>query len=319
MNLVGVLEPLVALAPSPMTMGVSARVPGIDELDVERIVPALRAAVDGAAGHAMAGKLGLATEDVLQTLGAGDALDGIADRGARAVDAAIADITLIAKDCLREVVGHIMATSAMPSPGAILGAAGIVPLVEEHKLLAQQRLRELGNELSGLTREVESVALPHTAKAPEMGAQVRGGDLLASDREGVGYSHAGLQAGGESTVVGAPSPQAAAAVSAAKTALGTPYQWGGNVPGVGLDCSGLTQWAYGQAGVDIPRTADAQAIGAQVSRDQLAPGDLVVWDGHVAMAVGDGHMIEAGDPVQINPVRTDNIGMNFLGFYRPTA
>ena len=44
-----------------------------------------------------------------------------------------------------------------------------------------------------------------------------------------------------------------------------------------------------------------------------------MWDGHVAMVVGGGQMIEAGDPVQINPIRQDNIGMAFKGFYRPTA
>ncbi len=118
---------------------------------------------------------------------------------------------------------------------------------------------------------------------------------------------------------GSASPAALAAVNHAKSALGTPYQWGGTTPGVGMDCSGLTQWAYGQAGVDIPRTAADQAVGTQVRADQLQPGDLVVWDGHVAMVVGDGQMIEAGDPVQINPVRTSNMGMGFKGFYRPTG
>jgi cell wall-associated NlpC family hydrolase len=49
------------------------------------------------------------------------------------------------------------------------------------------------------------------------------------------------------------------------------------------------------------------------------PGDLVVWQGHVAMAIGNGQMIEAGDPVQISKIRTSNIGMPFLGFYRPTG
>lgn len=117
----------------------------------------------------------------------------------------------------------------------------------------------------------------------------------------------------------APTPEAQAAVEAARSALGTPYQWGGNTPGVGLDCSGLTHWAYGQAGVDIPRTAAEQAVGRPVSARELLPGDLAVWDGHVAMIVGDGQMIEAGDPVQINPIRTSNLGMGFQGFWRPTG
>lgn len=117
----------------------------------------------------------------------------------------------------------------------------------------------------------------------------------------------------------APNPQAAAAVRNALSQLGVPYQWGGTTAGQGLDCSGLTSWAYGQAGVQIPRLAADQAIGASVSPDALLPGDLVVWSGHVAMVIGDGQMVEAGDPVQISPIRTSNQGDAFLGCYRPTG
>lgn len=118
----------------------------------------------------------------------------------------------------------------------------------------------------------------------------------------------------------APNEIAAAAVRNALSALGTPYVWGAANPPSGTDCSGLTSWAYAGAGLEIPRHSSAQAIGASVpDASQLLPGDLVVWDGHVAMVVGNGMMIEAGDPVQLNPIRTDNIGMPFLGFYRPTG
>ena len=61
------------------------------------------------------------------------------------------------------------------------------------------------------------------------------------------------------------------------------------------------------------------AVGFSVPRDALQPGDLAVWSGHVAMYIGDGQMIEAGNPVQISPVRTTNSGMAFKGFFRPTA
>ncbi|MCT7660807.1 C40 family peptidase [Mycobacterium deserti] len=117
----------------------------------------------------------------------------------------------------------------------------------------------------------------------------------------------------------APNATAASAVRHALTQLGVPYEWGGTTPGVGLDCSGLTQWAYGQAGLNIPRLAQEQDIGAAVGAGDLRPGDLAVWDGHVAMVVGNGTMIEAGDPVKLSPIRTDNVGQGFQGFWRPTV
>lgn len=117
----------------------------------------------------------------------------------------------------------------------------------------------------------------------------------------------------------APNALAASAVRHALTQLGVPYQWGGTTPGVGLDCSGLTQWAYHEAGLNIPRLAQEQDIGAAVNAGSLRPGDLAVWDGHVAMIVGNGTMIEAGDPVKLSPIRTTNLGQGFQGFWRPTA
>jgi cell wall-associated NlpC family hydrolase len=117
----------------------------------------------------------------------------------------------------------------------------------------------------------------------------------------------------------APNAMAASAVRHALTQLGVPYQWGGTTPGVGLDCSGLTQWAYHEAGLNIPRLAQEQDIGAAVNAASLRPGDLAVWDGHVAMIVGNGTMIEAGDPVKLSPIRTTNAGQGFQGFWRPTA
>lgn len=117
----------------------------------------------------------------------------------------------------------------------------------------------------------------------------------------------------------APNAVAADAVRHALTQLGVPYQWGGTTPGVGLDCSGLTQWAYREAGLDLPRLAQEQDVGAAVDAGSLRPGDLAVWDGHVAMVVGDGVMVEAGDPVKLSAIRTTNAGQGFQGFWRPTA
>ncbi|RZS36845.1 NlpC/P60 family protein [Herbihabitans rhizosphaerae] len=124
----------------------------------------------------------------------------------------------------------------------------------------------------------------------------------------------------DGSTVEAPNETAAKAVRAALTQLGVPYVWGGTSPGQGLDCSGLTQYAYGEGGMDLPRTSREQDIGAEVpNADSLLPGDLVCWEGHVAMYIGNGQIVEAGDPVQTGPLRTTNSGMPFVGFYRPTG
>ena len=123
----------------------------------------------------------------------------------------------------------------------------------------------------------------------------------------------------DGTTVTAPNALAASAVRHALTQLGVPYDWGGTTPGVGLDCSGLTQWAYSEAGLQLPRLAQEQDVGASIAAGDLRPGDLAVWDGHVAMIVGNNTMIEAGDPVKLSAIRTTNAGQGFQGFWRPTA
>jgi cell wall-associated NlpC family hydrolase len=122
--------------------------------------------------------------------------------------------------------------------------------------------------------------------------------------------------------VEAPNAKAAGAVREALTQLGVPYVWGGETQGKGFDCSGLTQWAYGKEGIALPHDAAAQNIGQRVAESNLAPGDLAVWDGHVAMYIGNGKMIEAphtGDVVHIVPLRTTNAGDAFEGFFRPSG
>ena len=54
-------------------------------------------------------------------------------------------------------------------------------------------------------------------------------------------------------------PAAVQAIAVARKYLGTAYQWGGDSPATGFDCSGLVQYSYGQVGISLPRVADEQA------------------------------------------------------------
>ncbi|MCC5481165.1 NlpC/P60 family protein [Streptomyces sp. NPDC059680] len=93
------------------------------------------------------------------------------------------------------------------------------------------------------------------------------------------------------------SGRAAAAFSAAQAQLGKPYVYGATGPS-SFDCSGLTSYAYAQAGVSIPRTSEAQAtIGTRIyDQSQLKVGDLVFFYGdihHVGLYAGNGQVLHA--------------------------
>lgn len=94
-----------------------------------------------------------------------------------------------------------------------------------------------------------------------------------------------------------PPGNVATLLTALRSQLGVPYKWAWEKPGQGFDCSGLTQWGFGQIGVKIPRTTVTQVLqGQKVTRDQLQPGDLVFPEfpiHHVQVYSGNGNIIEA--------------------------
>lgn len=91
-------------------------------------------------------------------------------------------------------------------------------------------------------------------------------------------------------------------VSIAQSQLGVPYVWGGASPSTGFDCSGFTQWVFGQVGIYLPHSdAGQKGYGATASASSPQPGDLILWSGHVAIYVGDDTIIHAatsGKPVK---------------------
>ncbi|MFJ8665773.1 NlpC/P60 family protein [Streptomyces sp. NPDC093600] len=110
--------------------------------------------------------------------------------------------------------------------------------------------------------------------------------------------------------LGPASSRAAAAVAAARSAIGRPYVWGATGPSA-FDCSGLMVWSYRHAGINLPRTSSAQRYaGRQVPLSQAQPGDLVTYRddaSHVGIYAGHGQVIHA--PYPGARVRYDPVGM----------
>lgn len=76
--------------------------------------------------------------------------------------------------------------------------------------------------------------------------------------------------------------------------IGNPYVWGGTSLTQGADCSGFVQSVYANFGISLPRTTyDMVNVGYAVSYEEAMPGDLVLYDGHVGLYMGDGTIVNA--------------------------
>jgi cell wall-associated NlpC family hydrolase len=113
--------------------------------------------------------------------------------------------------------------------------------------------------------------------------------------------------------------EAARAVATALAQIGKPYRWAGVGPS-SFDCSGLTRFSWGAAGVGMSHSAAIQyASFLKVPAAQLQPGDLVFFGhpiSHVGMYIGGGRMVHApttGQRVQISSIS------GFVGAVRPAV
>lgn len=119
----------------------------------------------------------------------------------------------------------------------------------------------------------------------------------------------------------APPARYGGVVGIAMQYLGTPYVWGGAAPG-GFDCSGFIMYVYAQAGVSLPHNAAMQyGYGSPVSKAELAPGDLVFFDGlgHNGIYIGGGQFIHSphtGDVVKISSLSDSWYAATYVGAKR---
>ena len=81
--------------------------------------------------------------------------------------------------------------------------------------------------------------------------------------------------------------------------IGNPYVWGGTSLTDGADCSGFVQSVFTHFGISMPRTSyEQRSAGMEVGYDQARPGDVVCYDGHVGIYIGDGQIVNAMNPAQ---------------------
>jgi cell wall-associated NlpC family hydrolase len=171
----------------------------------------------------------------------------------------------------------------------------------------------------------EALAKDYERRQAEAEQQL--GSLLQSERQrretaalAAAQSQAAKFKGSKYPNVAPPSSRAGVAIKAALAQLGVRYVFGAKSPGNAFDCSGLTSYAWGVAGVGIPRTSRTQYGGlSHIPTAAIAPGDLI-FSGypihHVGIYLGNGQMVHAprtGDVVKISAVSWSNV----VGVARP--
>jgi cell wall-associated NlpC family hydrolase len=198
-------------------------------------------------------------------------------------------------------------------------------------LIQQEEERRARESYEKLQRAAEAAAAAQRAAAQQAAAQQQQEQARpASDSTASAAPAAPRAAKAQAVAASVPaaatqpipaaSSRAGTAVNAAMSQLGVPYVGYAASPGQGFDCSGLTSWAWGQAGVGLPHQSRAQfGMLPHVPIEAAQPGDLLFFYSpisHVSMYIGGGQQIHApatGDVVKIVPVNWSKV----VGVGRP--
>ncbi len=207
----------------------------------------------------------------------------------------------------------------------------VVDRLAAEKQAIEARLAERQRLLASVKDEIARLEEAERRRQAELRRQAQF-ELERQQREAAAEAAAAVQPATPQPTVETPTSdvppppadgsRGAQVVAIAMQYLGVPYVWGGASPSQGFDCSGLTMYVYAQIGVSLPHYAAAQyGMGVAVSKDQLAPGDLVFFRGlgHMGMYIGGGNFIHAprtGDVVKISSLSESYYVANWVGARR---
>jgi cell wall-associated NlpC family hydrolase len=189
---------------------------------------------------------------------------------------------------------------------AAAAALGLRQVQADQRRLGQDRTEAI-SELNQLESLRQTIAASKAQVQQRLGhARALLGTLTSQQRDALQQSEdAAAGAAAQQADVALPpdqgpvSDRAAAALAAARSALGRPYVYGSTGPSA-FDCSGLMYWSWRHAGVDLPRTSQGQMFaGHRIPLSQARPGDLVIYYSdrhHVGMYAGHGMVIHAPYP-----------------------
>ncbi|MEZ0493302.1 C40 family peptidase [Kineococcus sp. TBRC 1896] len=249
---------------------------------------------------------------------------GTLDRAADTARSAAVAATVVADD-------RTTLTRAVTARADAIAAEADLQEVRREKTAAQRAAQTAQAEVTtALARQQDlldsaDAAVRRAVADEEEAARQAALAAAAQQAAAAGVADATGETAGVADAVADASTAALGAIAAAHTREGVPYAWGATGPST-FDCSGLTQWAYAQAGVSIPRTSRQQYAGLpRVPLDQLQPGDLVFYANgsdpstihHVALYLGGGKVLHAphtGDVVRVAGVAMPGL----FGAVRPS-
>ena len=210
---------------------------------------------------------------------------------------------------------------------AAQAAGEVIRKTEEIRILrARQEEERIRQEQERVRQEQESAGQESGAAGREPGGAGRepggagrepGGAGQESGSAGTAQDSAGT-AGGRSVKSIGGTEFGRNVADYALQFVGNPYVYGGTSLTGGTDCSGYTQSVYRHFGVSIPRTSGEQAgFGREIPYEDMEPGDLVCYSGHVAMYIGGGRIVHASSRKEGIKVSNDPAYRTIVSIRRP--